>query len=330
MELIPKPIDAVVAITYKCNARCTMCDIWKIRDHKNDINLDMFKKLPKSLKYINISGGEPFLRRDIVDICETVSNQCPDAKLIISSNGFATPMIVSEMKKIHKKLGKKVGIAFSIDGMQEMHDKIRRIPNGFNKIINTVKKLKAEGIHDIRLAFTISGENIVDLNNVYNLSKELGVDFTISYAQSSDVYFGGITNEFEVDPQEFKKQINDLIKKQLRSWNPKQWLRAFFAYGIYNFGNLNKQPLPIVSGSQHFFLDPKGDIYPSVVHNMKMGNITQDSFENIWAGKEAQKIRDEINASSQRVWMICTARSAMIQNPFRVFSWIVKTKFFGI
>jgi MoaA/NifB/PqqE/SkfB family radical SAM enzyme len=321
------PIDAVVAVTYKCNARCTMCDIWKIREH-NDVDLEVYKKLPRSMRFINVSGGEPFLRHDIVDIVRTLHETCPKAQMVISSNGFRTEEIVERMKKIHAFAGDKVGIGLSIDGMQEMHDKIRRIPDGFNKIMRTLDGLQEAGITNIRIAFTISGENIIDLIPLYELAREKGVQFTIAYAQSSDFYFGGKQNQFQVDPAEFSKAMNYLIRAELGSWNPKRWLRAFFTFGIYKFAELNKQPLPVVSGIEHFFLDPNGDIYPSVVHNMIMGNIRGDkSFEDVWFGKRAQKIRDKIRESSKAVWMICTARTAMLSRPGQVISWIMRNKF---
>lgn len=321
-----RPIDAVVAVTYKCNSRCTMCDIWKISEH-NDIDTEMYKKLPKSLRFVNISGGEPFLRPDIVEVVKTVHERCPKAYIIISSNGFATNLIIDRMKKIKEFMGDKIGVGLSVDGMQEMHDKVRRIPNGFNKIMDTLDKLKGIGVNDIRLAFTISDENIMDLNKVYDLTQEKDVDFTMAYAQSSENYFGGKENEFSIDPKVFKQEMDKLIQKQIKGWNIKKWLRAFFTHGVYLFATKQKQPLPVVSGTKHFFLDPSGVVYPSVVHNKPMGNIKDYKFAQIWYNKDTDKVRQEVSKASQRVWMICTARTAILKHPFHVMKWILKTKF---
>ena len=91
-----KPIDAVVAVTYACNSKCVMCDIWKM-EAKKPLDADQYLKLPSSLKYLNISGGEPFLRPDIVDVVKNMRKACPKAQLIFSSNGLVPELVVEKM-----------------------------------------------------------------------------------------------------------------------------------------------------------------------------------------------------------------------------------------
>ncbi|MBT4071635.1 MAG: radical SAM protein, partial [Candidatus Magasanikbacteria bacterium] len=61
MKKIQQPIDCVLGVTYNCNSRCTMCNIWKIKNSP-ELPVKEYEKLPRSLRDINISGGEPFLR----------------------------------------------------------------------------------------------------------------------------------------------------------------------------------------------------------------------------------------------------------------------------
>ena len=95
------PIDCVLAVTYKCNSRCTMCDIWKLKENSN-LELDYYKKLPKTLRDINVSGGEPFLRQDLVQLIKILRKTYPKAKMVISSNGFLTDLIKEKMREILK------------------------------------------------------------------------------------------------------------------------------------------------------------------------------------------------------------------------------------
>src|SRR5690349_11887398 len=80
-----KPIDAVIAVTYKCNSKCIMCNIWK-EQPQNELSSHDFLKLPKTLKDINITGGEPFLRKDLVDIAYNLTMLNPEVRLVFSSN----------------------------------------------------------------------------------------------------------------------------------------------------------------------------------------------------------------------------------------------------
>jgi len=321
------PIDCVLAVTYKCNSRCTMCDIWKLKENSN-LELDYYKKLPKTLRDINVSGGEPFLRQDLVQLIKILRKTYPKAKMVISSNGFLTDLIKEKMREI-LKIAPNIGIGVSIDGIEEAHDKIRGIPGGFKMAIKTIKMLREDlGMKNLRLAFTISKENASELSKVYDLSRELGVEFTLALAQSSEFFFGGKSVEEAPDEKILKKQFDYLIKTELKSWQPKKWARAYFAKSLFDFAKTGKQALPSRAGQDFFFLDPFGNVYPSVIHNSVMGNVKEKDFSAIWFGKEAEEARKKVKESNQDAWMICTARSAIKRHPIKVGWWVVRNKIF--
>jgi len=302
-----------------------MCDIWKIKDIR-ELGLEYYKKLPPSLLDINVSGGEPFLRQDIVELVKTLHEACPKARIVISTNGYLTDLIKDKMREI-LKFAPDAGVGISIDGIGEMHDKIRGIPGGFNLSIKTVKTLREElGMKNLRLAFTISKQNVEHLCKVYDLSRELGVEFTLALAQSSEFFFGGKQVEEAPDDKILKEQFDYLIGKELRSWKPKRWVRAYFAKTLFDFARTGKQALPSKAGTDFFFLDPFGNVYPSVIHNSIMGNLEQNSFPEIWDSPAADSARDKVAKASQDAWMICTARSAIKRHPLKVGWWIFRNK----
>ncbi len=328
MAKINLPIDCVLAVTYRCNSRCTMCNIWRLKDTP-ELELEYFKKLPATLCDINVSGGEPFLRQDIVELVKILHETCPKAKIVISTNGYLTDLIKEKMREILKYVP-AVGVGISIDGIGEMHDKIRGIPGGFGLATKTVKVLREElGMTNLRLAFTVSKENVEHLGKVYNLSRELGVQFTLALAQSSEFFFGG--KQIEEVPAEkiLKEQFGYVIKKELQSWQPKRWVRAFFTESLLDFALTGKQVLPSRAGTDFFFLDPFGNVYPSVIHNAVMGNLHDKNIEEIWNSPEAEAARKKVRETKQDVWMICTARTAIKRHPTRVGWWIFKNKFKG-
>lgn len=322
------PIDCVLALTYNCNARCTMCDIWKIKNSP-ELTLEDIAKLPSSLRDVNLSGGEPFLRRDLPEIVRMVKKTCPNSRMVISSNGFLPPIIDKAMDKI-LEIAPDIGVAISIDGIGEMHNTVRGIPGGFDRCMETIRILKKKGMTNIRLAFTILEVNIDHFSKVYDLSQELGIQFTHSFAQSSDFYFGGKQNDTHPNQEVLKKAYKHIINTELKSWNVKRWLRAFFASGMYRFITNKNSVLDNAPGRDFFFLDPSGDIYPSVVHNVIMGNIRKiDDFSKFWFSEEAEAKRKKVDGLKVPVWMICTARTALFRHPFRVGGWILKNKIFG-
>jgi molybdenum cofactor biosynthesis enzyme MoaA len=71
-----EPTAAVVAATLNCNARCTMCDIWRNRV-RDELRPEEHAALPASLRDVNLSGGEPFLRDDLAAIVAAIAQAAP-------------------------------------------------------------------------------------------------------------------------------------------------------------------------------------------------------------------------------------------------------------
>jgi Fe-coproporphyrin III synthase len=304
--------DIVLAVTYRCNSRCRMCNIWQMQDFAGELAVDDFAKLPRGLENINLSGGEPFLRMDLPQIVAAIKKQCPRVRIAISSNGFATEIILAKMKEIIK-LDPQVTVAISLDGIGAAHEAVRNIPGAYEKAMATLHGLKNLGVKNLRLAFTIGDYNTDELKKVYELSVKEGVEMTIAAVHSSDNFFNK-TNEIKALP-EITAQLDWLMKKELAGWSVKRWLRAYFIFGLIKFLQTGQRVLPDYSGQTNCFIDPKGNIYPCDISLNQMGNL-KTGFQPNPSGLQA----------CAHSWMICTAREAMRRNWFKVGMWILKNK----
>lgn len=320
-----KLIDAVIAITYKCNSHCRMCNIWRNKN-KADLDKKEYAKLPPTLRYINLTGGEPFLRKDLPAIVGIIKKQCPRAQIIISSNGFAADLIIKQLKKI-LAIDPKIGVALSLDGVGTLHDKVRGVPGGFERVMRTFYAIKDLGVNNIRLAFTAGDYNIDQLSEVYDLAEELGVPLTLAAVHNADNYFQTKNNKIE-NFEIFKREFSHLIKNELSSWNLMRWARAWFAYGLLHFVLTGQRLLPAYGGYNSFFLDPMGEVFPVDIASQSMGNIKKfKNFQELWQSAKAQKVLKN-DQSSQHSWMICTIRPTVRKYWFRIGLWVVKNKFF--
>lgn len=307
--------EVILAITYQCNSRCRMCGIWK-KDNPETISLESIKKIPGNLRDINLTGGEPFMSRDIVEIVKILSAKSPAASFIISSNGLATGIIISKMKEI-LKINPGVGVAISVDGIGKTYDEIRGIPGGFEKAIETVRALQELGVKKLRLSFTLGDYNISELKLVYALAEKLGVEFSLTLVHSSEQYFS--TQNFVTRKDEMVEVLNWLIEKELSFWNIKKWLRAYYAYGMKELILNGERMLPDYSGKEGIFIDPNGNIFPSDISTQKLGNISNLDFSSL------HNLKIEKPMPS---WMICTARTAIRKHWFKAGIWILRNKFF--
>lgn len=309
--------EVILAITYQCNSRCQMCGIWK-KIQPERISLEDVAKIPGDLKDINITGGEPFLHQNIVEIIKLLNDKSPTSSIIISSNGFAKELIISKIKEI-LKFKPTIGIAISLDGIGEKHNQIRGVAGGFEMIMQTLKELKKIGVEKIRLSFTLGDYNIDQLKPVYMLSKKIGIELSLTLVHSSSQYFN--TQNFVNEKKLMANELDWLIKQELSSWSIKKWLRAYYAFGMKEFISSGQRILPDYSGTEGIFISPVGEIFPSDISEQKMGNLQDFDFSKI----------DELQVKNEKPsWMICTARTAIKKHWMRAGIWIIRNKFLAL
>lgn len=316
------PVDAVVAVTYRCDSHCNMCNIWQLPPGP-ELEPEMYRRLPRTLEDVNITGGEPFLRDDLVDIVRIVDEHCGGPRIVISTNGFQKRRILNAAPAL-MKIGRNVGIAVSLDGIGDTHDGIRGVEKGFDAVVETLTGLRKLGYRNVRVAFTAQRENVEHLGAVYDLSRQFGFQFTTSVAQNSEFYFSTDENQ-RIEPGTLEAELRYVMRKELLSFNPKRWLRAYFYAGVERFNTRRERLLGCRAGRDSVFIDPEGKVFPCLTLNREMGNLADRPFGEIWRSTEAGAAREAVDSCRLPCWMICTARTSMRRNPLRPLGWILSS-----
>jgi MoaA/NifB/PqqE/SkfB family radical SAM enzyme len=317
---IALPKEICIIVTYRCNAKCNMCDVWHYPSKPSEeITLKEIEKLPSGLRFINITGGEPFIRTDIADIIELIRTKTD--RIVISNNGFFTEKIVELCEKYPD-----LGIRISTEGLQRINDEIRKIPNGFDRTLRTLLTLRRMGIKDIGFGMTVQDMNCKDLLPLYELSDALGYEFATATLHNSH-YFHKLDNKVE-DKDKVCKEFSKLITELLRSNSVKKWFRGYFNYGLMNYIYGGNRFLPCEMGTESCFIDPSGDVLACNGMDFKvpMGNIKEQSFEEIWNSEKADKVRTIVNTCQKRCWMVGSAAPAIKKYPYKPALWVLKNK----
>ncbi|MDP8255227.1 MAG: radical SAM protein [Candidatus Alcyoniella australis] len=313
------PTHATIAVTSRCNSRCAMCSIWQ-REQIEEIEPSVYFRLPQSLVNVNITGGEPFLRPNILQVVTAISERLPKARLVISTNGLATEKIADITRQI-LDFKTDIGVRVSLDGRPRTHDQLRGIPGAYNKALRTLERLRAIGVADLGLAFTLARGNEAQLLYVHELCRKLGVEFSLSMVHSSPHFFGD-HDDFSPDPELAMLSLERLIRRQLYSLHPKSWGRAYFSQGLIDRLCNRGRPLPCGAIRDLFHLDPFGRVYPCNMLDAPMGNLAQQTYAQMVAEdrRGCQAVRD----CSLACWMVCTAAPAMRRNRMSVLWWVAK------
>lgn len=312
-------MEGILAVTYRCNARCHMCNTWQHpSDPDDEIRPEHVEKLPSGLKFLNITGGEPFLRNDIEEIIGIAMRK--SARIVISTNGYYTERILALAEKYPR-----IGIRVSLEGLPSANDDLRGIVNGFDHGLRTILQLMRLGVKDVGFGITVSDRNAKDLMELHELAKGLKLEFATA-AVHNGYYFHKSDNTMQ-RKDEIAECFHALINDQLRSKNPKDWFRAYFNHGIINYIYGGKRLLPCEMGRDVFLVDPYGEVRPCNVLEESMGNIKNSSFESIWTSAQADRVRQAAANCGQNCWMIGSASPAIKKNITVPIRWILKNKF---
>ena len=315
-----KKLNGTVIVTYRCNAKCTMCNRYKVPSKpEEEISIETIKKLPE-MYFTNITGGEPFIRDDLKDIVRELLKKSD--RIVISTNGFFTDRIVELCKEFPQ-----VGIRISIEGLEKTNNEIRGLDDGFNRGYTTIKKLVEMGMKDVGFGMTVQDRNAADLVPLYNISDELGMEFATASLHNS--FYFVESNNIIKDRLTVAQNFEDLVNRLLDSNSPKKWFRAYFNHGLINYIFSQKRLLPCDMSFDTFFIDPYGDVMPcnGTKEKQVMGNLNRQSWEELWNSEQAEKVRSFVRNCDRNCWMIGSVSPAMHKYIYKPAAWVIKHKF---
>ncbi|HCW08838.1 MAG TPA: radical SAM protein [Cytophagales bacterium] len=303
----------------RCNCRCVMCDIWKANQNKQEISaedlekhLSAFKKL--KVKEIALSGGEALMHSNLWTFCKSLK------QLNIRISLLSTGLVLSRnTKEIIENVDE---VIVSIDGGKETHDRIRNIPNAFEKLAQGVKELKR-----MKSSFPVKGRSVLQKQNfrefssIVNAAKEIGLD-QISFL-SADVSTEAFNREepwsnehvseialTKEEVNEFKNILKECFGKFKREFEtrliaespPKLYGLATYYEALLGLDGFpeKKCNAPWVSS----VIEADGQVRPCFFHP-SFGNIHDQEFESIVNSEKAISFRRNLKVGKDSTCQKC-------------------------
>ncbi len=309
---IAKPQWIYVSLSHKCTYACQMCGVVKILNG-HELHPDLVKKafdeiaLWKWPSIITLTGGEPFLRKDIFRLIDYSVSK--GLKIEAVSNGYL----------INEDLASKIissglqNIAISLDGAEEKtHDRIRQ-KGAFKKAINAITNLvraKKEigGGPQISVWTTIMKENINELFDIVTLARDLGVECLVYHpvivAQDDmqntqpDAPFWIKGSELEA----LKGQIDKIVDYQAKHGlvvflhDPYLWLKYFD--GKLNRDDWKCNPFAFIN------IGPDGEVRSC---GSAFGNVKDVGLDRCLISEDALRARGIMKACRKPCLQTCWA-----------------------
>jgi Fe-coproporphyrin III synthase len=297
-------MDLSIITTYRCNSRCSMCNIWKHPTHPDyELDIPTLAKLPNGFDHINVTGGEPTLRTDLLEICDTLY---PKARTLeISTNGLRGSILEKVIERYPD-----VKIRISVEGFEETNDTIRGERGGFQKKMEAMKSLIAAGGTDLGFATTFQDENINEVVELYQLAEGLKVEFATSALHNAFQFHKNDNSIY--DRVRVAKRVEGVVTEMLKSSSIKNWFRAYMNLGLIAKILGQDRLHPCTQGTDNVFVDPWGDVYACNVRNdLIMGNLHDQPWDDIYHGSRAEQVRAQVATCPQNCWMVSSAKTAI-------------------
>lgn len=302
----PLPFNLTISVSYNCNSRCKTCDIWK--KHVNDLTLEEYEKVFKNygdLFWVTLSGGEPFLRKDLDKLAILVYKYCKPKIINIPTNGLMGEYTAKKAEEIAKACpNSEIVVNLSLDGIGKQHDEIRGITGNWARSMQTYAALRKIKLKN----FTLGVHTVISKFNSKSIPKitdhildELKPDSYISEVAEERREMDNINRGITPSSKDYAKAVDYLSQRtsKMKTKGVSKFTSAFRST-YYKFAKkvleTNQQPIPCYAGVASGQISPEGDIWGCCVRAEPLGNLRENDydFRKIWVGASANKFRKSV------------------------------------
>lgn len=315
------PILVSLIVTYRCNARCLMCNFpERVDKRKLEYDTREFFSIIDGLRKIgtlsvSFSGGEPLLRRDIFDLISYTKKQGMLTQM--PTNGF----LLNDQNIDNILMSGLDAITISLDSHNAtQHDKIRRLPGLFDRAIGGVKKLierrnKLQFGPVISLSTVINSEKQGELKKSIDFAKQIGVDNISFFSEEGSNSFGlneknkaGVIQS-ELDKLcELKKQQNIIDNSEKCLWVLKHKYQS------------DELPIKCYANYSTMFIDCYGDVFPCNMwlnERKSIQKIKGIDVKSAWRSKEYQATRKQLK-KCRKCYYVCHVEINCVFYPWKI------------
>lgn len=301
------PFQIVWDVTYACNLHCKHCYATAGKPWKDELTteeakraIDIFDRAGVTI--IAFSGGEPLVRPDIMELARYATDK--GIYVAMATNGT---LITKKKAREMKEAGVQF-VQISLDGLDaKTHDEFRGVKGAFDKTVQGIKNAVAEGFF-VEISTTVTRYNYKQLPDIIQFGEDLGANWFMAY---NFVPTGRGKEIFEMDlsPDEREEAIKMLWGElsKGRKINVLSTAPQFARVALQQEEEEDEKIVPthfynpklagqLVDlaefiggcGAGRFYMSMRanGDLQPCVFFPLKVGNILEDDFEELWKKNE--------------------------------------------
>lgn len=320
------PMTLTYSVTAACQSRCKTCQIGAMycQDPKRaekDLTIEEIEKIFSTMDpvyFFNMSGGEPFLRKDLPEIVALACRYLKPRVVHTPTNAIMSERIIENTEKIIKTVREyDPAVPFtvkpSIDGVGDKHDEIRGVKGNFECLLKTIKGLKLleekyDNFH-LELGTVISNFNIDYLDEIEDFVHSLGVEsYRNEVAECRTEFFNlqdPITPPADVYQRlikDFARKVEENIGKKKSLAKTTEALRVVYYDIAGRILEEKRQVIPCYAGVSNAHINYDGGVWPCCVlgYDQEMGNLRDYGydFRKLWHSSKAEEVRKYIKGKN--------------------------------
>ncbi len=284
------PTRVVMDLTRRCNLRCEMCHTWQVtpgHELTPDEVRAILGQMPK-LCWLDVTGGEIFLRRDAIELLDAVLDAAPALRMLhFPTNGWFTARTVEAVKRIRARRPElSLIVTVSLDGPRELHDRIRGRVGSYDRALETLRALRAiEGV-GVYVGTTVTPSNADHVAALGDALREAIPGFTAAewhwnWLQISGHFF----DNADLKALPAVKSDRLVVTHLQRRGAPRSLVDLMELVFLVNLESyLKGEPTGVTCQSLRSacFISPEGDLYPCHVYDRPLGNLRTRPVRDLW------------------------------------------------
>ena len=320
-----KPVYLILGLTYDCNSFCRTCFAWEQlrKDKEHELSLDEIRRTLDSmgdLLFVVMSGGEPFLRRDLPDICAHLAERNHVRQITIPTGAIASELIAKSVEATLQRCPTtQIAVNISIDHIGQKHDWVRGVPGNYERAKITYGKLIAlRNRHEnltVNVHTCLCTYNVGDLDEIFAGVRR---DFPDISFHSFEMLRG---DPLDKNMQPLSTETyRDVLPKLERYWASYTHYDSFlrFVKGYTRRMELEvleqeTQVRPCHAGTVSGVVDARGEVRMCELREA-VGNIRDANydFSRVWFSPEADRQRASIRARECHCTHSCFLSSSLV------------------
>jgi MoaA/NifB/PqqE/SkfB family radical SAM enzyme len=313
--------------TYHCNFRCEMCNIWQ-KKSVNEMTPEevglFFDKFPQ-FRWVHLTGGELFMRRDLDDLVAAIQKHCRSLFLLnFPTTGWFGDKTIALVDRILRRGVGRLMVTISMDGPKALHEEMRGLPGSWDRAIETYRRLRGIRRSNFQtvIGMTLLSKNAARVDETIDAIRTVIPDFErrelhLNVGHESGHYFDNLGYRQPQHHAEVIRAVDDHRRQTGAGLHPVTFLENRYQGLIAKYYETGRSPLPCTALSSSCFIDAYWDLFACSIWSEKVGNLRDAKFDlrALWDSNRRRELRDDVvGERCSHCWTPCEAYPTILGN----------------